>query len=154
MKKRVLGWLLVVVALGCGDRGLPTALSISDRAAPVVSTDPGPAGIEYQLIAFDVATRTVTAESRLGSVCDKFSSVDPCRFRVSISLTTDSWIQPARTDRFSPVDPCRDLAVNYNTVVADVSIDVAIAALTSQGCNARIGIDQDAGTIRQFQPVP
>jgi len=133
---------------------MPTDIGVDGNANPVIVSDPGPSAMEYQLISFDVATRIVTAESRVASVCDKLSPTDPCRFRISVGITTDSWFQPAKTDRFIPTDPCRDLALNYNTIVIDTPPDGAIAALTAQGCNARILIDQRAGTILQFQPVP
>jgi hypothetical protein len=152
-KVRVLALTLGFGALACGGEPSPTEISF-DHASPVVAADPGPAAIEYQLLSFDVATRIVTAESRVASVCDKFAPTDPCRFRISVGITSDSWFQAANTDQFAPVDPCRDLAVNYNTIVIDTPPDGAIAALTAQGCNARILIDQKAGTIRTFQPVP
>jgi hypothetical protein len=139
---------------GCSERPLPTAIMVAELAAPAVATDPGPAANEYELISYAADTRTLTAFSKLANVCDNLTPVDPCRFRLTVALASDSWLQPANLDGFSPTDPCRDLAENYNIVAVDEPPDAEIAAMAALGCNARILVDMRSATIRQFRPVP
>lgn len=139
---------------GCSERPLPTAIMEAERAAPAFATDPGPAANEYELTSYVADTRTLTAFSKLATLCDNLIPTDPCRFRLTVALASDSWLQPADLDGFTPTDPCRDLAENYNIVAVDQPPDAAIAAMAAIGCNARILVDVRSATIRQFRPVP
>jgi hypothetical protein len=156
MAKKGLGFVTYALALAalCACSDAPTGIASIGVASTATAFDPGPALTEFQLTGFDVATRTLTGVTRLPELCDRFTPTDPCRFRLNASLTADTELQAADLDRYSPTDPCRALSLNYNTIVIDTPPDAAIAALAAQGCNARVFVDQKAGTILKFQPVP
>ena len=77
----VCGMIALGGLAGCTDQPLPAEGTSAGVVLSLFDLDVSSAAIDYTLTSFDVATRTLSGFSKLASVCDHLSPVDPCRTR-------------------------------------------------------------------------